>query len=151
VPAAEAASGTGRPVPVPARLGRPDAVWLDRSIPGGAVSVVYRPRRDLPVSGQTGVGAVLTAFPGVLEQEILLKKLVGGGARATRVQVGTATGLWIEGAPHYLFYVAPDGSMRDATGRLAGNTLLWERDGLTMRLEAEVDQATAVAIATSLP
>jgi hypothetical protein len=147
---AEAEARTGRPVLVPDRLGPPDRVWLDQSIPGGAVTLIYRPRAGLPVSGQTGVGLMLTSFPGRVEREVLLKKLVGSGGRVTEVQVGAATGLWLEGAPHYLFYVAPDGTTRDASGRLAGNTLLWERDGLTLRLEAEVDAGTAVAIATSL-
>ena len=147
---AEAAARTGRPLLVPGKLGPPDAVWLDQSIPGGAVSLVYRPRAGLPASGQTGTGMVLTAFPGSLEHEIFLKKLVGSGTRVTEVKVGAATGLWAVGGPHFLLYVAPDGTVREATGRLAGNTLLWVRDGLTLRLEAQVDLATAVAIAASL-
>ena len=33
--------------------------------------------------------------------------------------------------------------------RLAGNTLLWERQSLTLRLEAAIDRDTALRIATS--
>ena len=148
---AEAVAAGGRPLPVPGRLGTPDAVWLDRTVPGGAVTVVYRPRPGLPASAQTGVGLLLTSLPGHLEQETLLKKLVGSGTRLTQIQVGPARGLWIEGDPHYLFYVGPDGLSRELPWRRAGNTLLWQRDGLTLRLEAQVDARTAVAIATSLP
>ena len=34
--------------------------------------------------------------------------------------------------------------------RLAGNTLLWERDGITYRLEAALARDDAIAVAVSL-
>ena len=149
---AQARADLARPVPTPRLPGyqRPDAVWLDKAIPGGAVSLVYRPRPGLPPSGPTGVGLVLTSFPGQVEEEALLKKMASPGTRIQEVRVGDGPGLWIEGEPHFLIYRAPDGSFREERGRLAANTLLWERDGLTYRLEAEVDQAQALRIARSL-
>jgi hypothetical protein len=53
-----------------------------------------------------------------------LKKIVGP---ATNIEQ-TSHGLWIEGAHLYLFPQAPP--------RLAGNVLLWQHDGLTLRLES---------------
>jgi hypothetical protein len=147
---AEAAGLAGRPVALPARLGRPDAVWIDDRYTGPAVSLVYRPRPGLPASGATGVGLLLTEFRADLPNGELLKKLVLTGGRVREVKVGQARGLWIEGPPHEVYLVAPDGSPLEASGRLAGDTLLWQRGKVTMRLEAQVDQATAVAIATTV-
>ena len=45
---------------VPDALGRPDAVYDD----GDQVTLLYRPRRGLPESAQTGAGALLSQFPG---------------------------------------------------------------------------------------
>ena len=56
-------------------------------------------------------------------------------------------GFWLEGAPHLYFYRDPNGSVQQETLRLAGNTLVWVQNGITVRLEAQVDQATALRIA----
>jgi hypothetical protein len=49
-----------------------------------------------------------------------------------------------------LFYLDPNGNVRDAPARLAGPTLVWERGDLTLRLEADVSKARALAIARSV-
>ncbi|HKE97724.1 MAG TPA: hypothetical protein VKG45_02165 [Actinomycetes bacterium] len=149
---AQARAGTGRPVALPSLAGlrRPDAVWLDDGVPGGAVSLVWRPRAGLPPAGPSGAALLLTALPGSADEEVLVKKLLVGGTGISEVRVGAARGLWIQGAPHELFYLAPDGDPRPDRTRLAGNTLLWEHDGLVMRLEAAVSRAEALRIAGSL-
>jgi hypothetical protein len=56
----------------------------------------------------------------------------------------------MEGQPHQVFYTSNSGtSFITDTLRLAGNTLIWEQNGLVMRLEAQVDKATALRIAAS--
>jgi hypothetical protein len=56
----------------------------------------------------------------------------------------------MEGQPHQVFYTSNGGaSFVLDTLRLAGNTLIWEQNGLVMRLEAQVDKATALRIAAS--
>jgi hypothetical protein len=147
----QALAATGRPVPVPARLGAPDAVWLDETVPGGAVTIVYRPRPGLPADGPTGLGLLLTQLPGRIERAIYLKKVASAGTTVREVRVGTAAGLWIEGDLHGLFYVGRDLTDREEPNRLAGNTLLWERDGLVYRVEAQTSADAALAIAASLP
>ena len=65
---------------------------------------------------QTGVGSEI------------LQKFVGESTGVAQVQVGSAPGLWISGAEHV--YLAPS-----APPRLAGNALLWSKDGIVYRLE----------------
>lgn len=62
---------------------------------------------------------------------------------------GGGRGWWIEGA-HEVFYVAPDGRATPEQSRFAHNTLLWSRDGVTMRLESAVSLDHAAAVATSM-
>ena len=56
-------------------------------------------------------------------------------------------GVWLAGRPHQVIYRDADGEIRDDAVRLAGNVLLWEQDGLTLRLEgaASLDDALAYA------
>jgi hypothetical protein len=147
---ADARARVAYPVLVPTAPGftSPDAVWLDEAVPGGAVSLVYRPRPGMrPAAG--GVGLLLTTFQGELVPEFA-KKMVQETTRLEEVRVGGATGLWIEGGPHFLLYQTRFGNIREEPGRLAGNTLLWTRDGLTLRLEAEVSRDEAIRIAESM-
>ncbi|HZQ35141.1 MAG TPA: hypothetical protein VFD32_04355 [Dehalococcoidia bacterium] len=144
--AAEQAAGFH--VLVPAALGPPDAVYLDRTAPGGAVTLVYTPRPDLPASPITGVGLLLTEFRGAIEPDFLGKG-VGPDTTLTPLSVGGEPGWWLAGAPHAFFYHAPDGQVRPDRIRLAGNTLLWEQGPLTLRLEAKLTRDAAVRIAES--
>jgi hypothetical protein len=144
--AAEQAAGFH--VLVPAALGPPDAVYLDRTVPGGAVTLVYKPRPDLPASPITGVGLLLSEFRGAIEPAFFGKG-VGPDTTLTAISVGGEPGWWLEGAPHLYFYRGPDGQVRDDRIRLAGNTLLWEHGALTLRLEANLTRDAAVRIAES--
>ena len=51
---------------------------------------------------------------------------------------------------HEFFYLDADGEPQPDTARLAANTLLWERDGVTYRLESALDRDAALAIARQL-
>jgi hypothetical protein len=146
----EARDAAAFPVRAPAALGRPDQVWVNRSVGGGMVSLAYDPRPGLlPATGETGTGLLLTMLRGQAEP-VWFKGLFTGTTRIQDVRVGEAFGLWIEGAPHELVFEDPGGQQHRMVSRLAGNTLLWEADGMTYRLEAHVDRDTAVRIATSL-
>ena len=56
-------------------------------------------------------------------------------------------GFWIEGDPHVVVLFDRDGQFIEDSARLAGNTLLFVRDGVTVRIEGalELDQALDVA------
>jgi hypothetical protein len=146
VDAAQAA--TGLRVLIPAALGNPDLVYLDTTVPGGAVSLVYAPRPGLPETPQTGVGLLLTEFRGNI-QPALLGKAAGPGTTLTPAVVGGEPGWWLAGTPHIVFYQAPKGEVRQDRIRLAGNTLLWEHGNLTLRLESGLSRDEAVRVAES--
>ncbi len=141
---AAASRDAGFPVRAPAALGAPDAIQVlagDRRV----VTLLYRPRADLPASPvEPAIGALVTEAP-VTGQVPLAGKLAGPGTRVEPVVVAGGAGLWLEGSPHEVFlYNRPD------TLRLATNTLLWERDGVTYRLEAFVPRDGAIRIAESM-
>ncbi len=66
------------------------------------------------------------------------------------VAVGDGPGYWIGGEAHTFGYVGPDGEVILETLRLAGNTLLWERDGETFRLESGLGLTEAIEVAESI-
>lgn len=102
-----------------------DAVYLDRV--ANMVTFVWPDR-------------LLSELPG---DEFVLKKVLGSETRTEFVQVDDADGVWIEGAPHGLFL--PGGE-----ARLAGNVLIWVRDGVTFRLEGDLSLERALEIAGTL-
>jgi hypothetical protein len=134
----------------PAALGAPDAVYFDDGDPpGGRVTYVYRPRPGLPQSGQTGVGLLVTEMRAVVSP--FIEKAAGPGTRVQRLTVGGGPAYFLSGAPHGFAYAEPDGSdPRFEDQRLAGSTLLVERDGLLLRIEAEIARERAVEIAESI-
>lgn len=130
----------------------PDEVFVrDR---GGLVEVglVYRAREGLPPSGVGPFGLLLSHIPGPVDASSVgsFGKEVGPGARIEPVRVLGAEGLWIEGAPHTFSYRAPGGEVHVEASRLAGNTLLWKRGDLTLRLESALDKAAAIRIAEAV-
>lgn len=61
-----------------------------------------------------------------------------------------APGLWISGAPHVFWYLAPDGEFINESRRLVGDTLAWERDGVLYRIEGDITLERALEIAVSM-
>ena len=131
---------------VPRALGRPESVYADVD----HVTLLYRPRRGLPESAQTGAGALLSQFPGRTHPD-LIRKLAGPGTTIERVRVDGEPGYWLGGDVHSLIYQDPTGDIRESPMRLAGNTLVWRHGELTLRLEAEISKSRALEIARSVP
>jgi hypothetical protein len=130
---------------VPRALGRPDAVYAA----GDLVTLLYRPRPGLPESEQSGAGALVSQFPGRTNVQFI-RKFAGPDTTIEPVQVDGERGYWVAGEPHGLLYEDPTGDVREAPTRLAGPTLVWRRGRLTLRLEADVSKAQALAIARSV-
>jgi hypothetical protein len=144
----------GRHVPLPQELGPPPAAWLDTSADVPVVSLVWPVSATLPgsrtlVESEPDIGAILTELPATIEVSYL-QKVLGPDTALEQVSIGGQPGFWISGAPHELLLLGPDGSVVTSQARLAGNTLLWEQEGLTLRFESYVDRARAVAIASSV-
>lgn len=142
---AEAQRALGFEVAVPAPLGPPDEVYLGTE----SVSLAYRERPGLPRAHETGLGLLLTQFRGRPDEELIKRLVDGEEARVLPVAVDGSPGYWVEG-PHGLQLVGPGGVPIRGAARLAGNTLLWSRGGITYRLEADVPLARALELARSV-
>ena len=149
----EAKSRAGYPVVVPSDplLGAPDEIYLRAATSSTAVSFVYKARPGIPLSAEAGVAAVVTELGGGTVDEQFFGKVLDRDTILEKVVIDGEPGFWIQGKPHFFFYrvAGSSGSIEQETLRLAGNTLLWQRQGLLLRLEAQVDKATALRIAAS--
>jgi hypothetical protein len=135
-------------------LDAPASAWLETRYGVPIVSLVWPASPSLPdtsVGGGTtiGLGAILTEIPATIDRDYLEKIVFGGGA-VERVSVGGRPAFWVSGAPHEVVLDAPNGGTVPSTTRLVGSSLLWERDGLTLRLESALDRADAIALAETL-
>jgi hypothetical protein len=136
-------------VPETSELGAPDEVYVSDVAVGRQVALVYHPRPGLPQAGGAEVAVLLTQFQGELRQD-LVGKLLGPATTVETLSVGGSMGYWIAGKPHAVFYRDAAGQIRDDTLRLAGNTLIWNRDRLTLRIESGLSREQALRIATSV-
>ena len=151
-PAAAARLELGEPISLAeARRRLPFPVVLPAAA-GRAPTVYYLP---YPSGGQLGLALgtperplVFTAFRA--EGLELATKLVGPGTRIEEVTIAGDRGVWLEGEPHAFVYRDAQGEIREAALRLAGNTLLWERGALTLRLEGARTKEEALRIARSV-
>ena len=129
-------------------LGRPQVYHADRPA-GGRVSLLYATNERLPAIGDTPVGLFVTQFRGEVHEE-LMAKTVSEAARVTQVDIAGNRGWWVEGA-HEVAYLAPGGgAIQKEPARFADSTLLWTRDGVTLRLESALSQREAITIAASM-
>lgn len=109
--------------------------YLDESVPGGMVNL----RWDR---------LLLSQWRG--EQLPFVQKQVGPGARLVSMTVRGVPGLWIAGARHGIVYRDESGEIVAKSRRLAGNVPIWERGGVTHRLEGPRTPAQAHAVARDL-
>jgi hypothetical protein len=125
------------PILVPTALGQPTEVVVSDA--GRVASLIY---------SRTPYGLVrIDEFAGHVDQ-IYFEKLVHF-SDVTQVEVNGTPGLWIKG-PHELVYITRDGTTDVASARLTtGNTLIWGTRQVALRLEGNLGQATALAIADS--
>jgi hypothetical protein len=127
----------------------PEEVYVASSPPGGRVTLAYRPRRGLPRARGTGAGLLITELRG-RQDATLIDKSLGPATSITRVRVGADPGVWIAGTPHEFAFVDARGQVRAENLRLAGNTLVWRHGDVLLRLEADVSESRALAIARTL-
>ncbi len=96
----------------------------------GIVSLAFLDRGRPVLLSEIGV-----SDPGIL------KKAIGSSTSVAGVRVEGGEGFWISGAEHVLLFP-------DAPPRLAGNVLLWQAHGLTLRLEGRgLTRARALELA----
>jgi hypothetical protein len=162
-PAAEQSLGLGWPVPltstgvplvklpeqlVPSALGPPDAAYVSEEPYGLRLTMVYEPGEGVPESRYSGVGILVSEFVGE-NATGFVEKMVDSGTEVEVLHVGGYPALWIQGGPHAVLFEG-EGRVFEDHGRLAGNTLLVERNDVLVRIEGEISRARAVEIAESL-
>lgn len=128
--------------------------------PAGSTYVAFAPHRRLslvwpattalPALPPSDVGAILTVFRGNAPSDQVVAKMLGPDTDLEPVAVGDGAAWWISGAPHFVVFETPDGSIDGEELRLAANVLLWQQDGLVLRLESRLSREQALAIARSV-
>ena len=135
-------------VPAAGRFASPDEVWFDTKA-GGVTSLVYRARPGLPAARHTaGIGLLIQEFTG--DGSGFLHKYLTNGSRAEQVAVGPYDGVFITGGSHFVAYEDATGAGVTDDGRLAGNALIFQREGITIRIEGDLPRDRMVAIGASL-
>ena len=126
------AQGLGQSLSVPEARQR---LQFDPVVPRGIHRVYVSDGALLVLLREGGKPVLLTELPGGF-----IKKVVSGQTRIDEVHVGADFGFWIAGARH-VFQMPADAP------RMAGNVLVWEHAGLTMRLEGPLTRAQAIRLA----
>lgn len=134
-------------VPTDPALGSPDHVYYD--VGTDAVALAWTGRPGLPADPDSGLGVVVTQFRADIGPQTF-EKLLQEGAVVQQVVVGQTTGYWVEGGQHFFYFRDAAGNVVDSTIRLVGTTLMWERDGYTVRIEGAPDVDAAKRIAESM-
>ena len=133
---------------VPAALGHPEAAYVSEEPYGSRLTLVYGSAAGVPESPYTGVAILIGEFAG--EGAVrFVEKMVGPETEVEVLQVGPYPALWIEGGRHAVLFDGETQVFEDR-GRLAGNTLLVERNGVLVRIEGEISRERAIEIAESL-
>jgi hypothetical protein len=146
---AHAAGELGFAPLVPADPGEPDAVYVRRGLPGGELSLAYRPRSGLPRARGTRLGLLVNEFRGDLNPAYV-GKIAGQATTVERLSVDGRPAIWLAGPPHYFFYRSPGGRVVETPLRIAQNVLLLQHGRLLVRLEGAFGRARALAVARSL-
>lgn len=141
---ADAERAAGFHIAIPADLGAPAEIRLRRQ-PTVIVTLVYSPGAGVPPSAvDPAVGLLVTEYRGSGDTTFV-RKLVGPDTRIVQVTVNGAAGVWLEGSPHQMFVAGQPDDLR-----LATNTLLWEANGLTYRIEATISEGDALRLAGTM-
>lgn len=144
---AEARRLAGFELAVPTELGRPARIGFSGDpAPGGQVSFAWTGGGRRAEGRDTAI--VMSQMRAAATP--LLRKTAPAGTHVEHVEVAGRHGYWLAGAPHGVELLAPDGSGRPGTARLAASTLLWEHGRLLLRLEGAGSKSRALEIARSL-
>jgi hypothetical protein len=119
-------------------LGTPDEVYYSAAVPGGQATFLWGTKSETRL--------LMTQSPG----EVFAEKMLGPRTDAEVADVDGRPGVWFSGDAHYFVYRDRRGQIREETARLARDTLLWQHDELTVRLEGELSKDEALEIARSV-
>jgi hypothetical protein len=144
---ADAASALGFAPAIPSSIPLPDQVYLAKS-PVEQLHLAWAASPELPEIGQTGVGLLITQFRANGTSAFLKRSTPE--TDLAMVPVSGVDGFWLEGAPHLLAQDVDGVPVEREVSRLAANVLIWEREGVTYRVESNLSLAETLAIARSM-
>ena len=136
LPQAQASVPFAIRLPADTELGPPEAVFLADLPTGGTVTLVW---------GEL----VVTQFSADIGPDTF-EKMITSGTRVEPVSVNGLAGWWVEGGSHAFFYRDVDGNFVDTSLRLVTSALIWEEDGLALRVEGATSLEAALRVAASL-
>lgn len=135
---ARASEVTGFEPVVPAALGPPDAVWVDRRPTVPFVSLVY------------GDGTLVNEFDATLATGAIVSKFATAATTIEQLTIDGEPAMWIEGV-HEVVLRAKDGRFVAEPLRTSDRVLLVQHGKLTVRIETAAGRDEAIRIAESLP
>jgi hypothetical protein len=105
---------------------------------------------DRPPRGEVELdlesGAIITEVKGGIDKGFF-GKMVGPNGQVIDVSVGGSAGYWITGAENIFFYQDATGQFRSDELRRSGDTLVFVRNGVIVRIEGAKSEADALRIA----
>ncbi len=128
---------------LPETLGEPDEVYAGEPPDEESITLVYGARSGLPPLGDTGIGLVLTESPGDVGSAYF-REGERPEAGLQRARVGGKPGYWVPAGRGVSSLAGR------AEARLHGSVLLWEQEGVALRLEADIPKQEAIRIAGSV-
>jgi hypothetical protein len=131
-------------LPTDPSLGPPDLVTVRPLLISEELFMVWKARAGLPASRATGVGLLVSEFKGRENRDVLGKFAAAGLVRFVRV--GSDPGFWIEGS-HEVGFLDEHGNFVQDTLRVSDSALLWEHDGVLLRIESALPEAEVIRIA----
>lgn len=148
VPLGDVRSGSAPRVMVPGALPEPGTAFVLGTGDRRMVTLAWRASAGQPALAGSDLALTLTAVAGRTDEAFLTKMLVPG-TTIEPVEVGGDRGWWISGAAHDVLFARPDGT-DTVTTVLAGDTLVFVRDGTLYRLESALGRDATLEIAASL-
>ena len=161
-PTAGAQRNLGSPIPVsdavvldrprvlvPASMPTPDAAYVIGAGDRRIVTLAWRAGPGQARLPSSDLALTVMAVPGDIEDS-LIKKIATPDTSVALVSVNGDRGWWISGAPHELLIERPDGQVGSIPAAIAGDTLVFARDGTLYRLESSLGRDATVAIAEGL-
>lgn len=118
-------------------VGRPDAVFVRDD---NVATLVYGPVENPRLVLSQLRGSVYEGF---------VQKTAGSGTLIEAVRVAGEQGLFVSGDEHFVMFRNEAGDVADEPTYLAGNTLLWNRGDLLLRLEGDFERGEALELARS--
>jgi hypothetical protein len=118
--------------------GAPDEVYFSADVPGGQVTFLWGTRQEARL--------LMTQSPG----SAFAEKMLQPESETERTDVDGRPAIWFFGEEHFFVFRDRRGALQEDTGRLVGNTLLWQLGDLTVRIEGDLSKEQALEIARSV-